>query len=90
MAMTEAGVHAAKSFRDELLKNDTETNAEGIDINIDVSTIMHNPTTASARKKKRAVQVAPGFPLLPPGVNLLPMPLLPPILRGGRRRQIRR
>jgi TRIAD3 protein (E3 ubiquitin-protein ligase RNF216) len=59
MAMKEAGVDAAESFREELLK-DTENNAEGVDVNIDVSAIMQDPTAASARKK-RAVQLPPGM-----------------------------
>lgn len=59
MAMKEAGVDAAESFREELLK-DSENNAEGVDVNIDVSAIMQDPT-ASARKKKAVHQAAPGI-----------------------------
>ena len=62
MAMKEAGVDAAESFREELLK-DSENNAGGVDVNIDVSAIMQDPT-ASARKKQ-AVQFAPGMPGIP-------------------------
>jgi hypothetical protein len=65
MAMKEAGVDAAQSFREELLK-DNENNAEGVDVNIDVSAIMQDPITTT-RSKIRAAPFAPGGPVvLPP------------------------
>jgi hypothetical protein len=78
MAMKEAGVDAAESFREELLK-DSDNNAEGLDVSIDVSAIMQNPT-ASARKKG-AVQVAPGMAAM--RVPAVPAPRR--ALRGRRR-----
>jgi TRIAD3 protein (E3 ubiquitin-protein ligase RNF216) len=50
MAMKEAGVDAAESFREELLKNSEN---KGVDVSIDVSAIMQNPTAVRPRRAQR-------------------------------------